>query len=136
MPHSPRLHEGKLWILNSGAGEIGIVDIKAGRFDPITFCPGYLRGLAFVGHYALIGLSKPRSTAIPSGAINPLQKTLNDLSVDQRCAVYVLDTRSGNLVHWFRFEDVVNELYDIVVLPKIMRPMMTGRFVGKGELHG
>ena len=27
MPHSPRLHEGQLYVLNSGTGEFGRVDL-------------------------------------------------------------------------------------------------------------
>jgi uncharacterized protein (TIGR03032 family) len=60
MPHSPRWHQDQLWILNSGAGEFGRVDLTTGRFEPVAFCPGYLRGLTFVGNYAIVTLSKPR----------------------------------------------------------------------------
>src|SRR5688572_22956696 len=56
MPHSPRLHGGRLWLLNSGTGEFGWVDPASGRFEPVAFCPGYARGLAFVGGRAVIGL--------------------------------------------------------------------------------
>src|SRR5207253_2912232 len=52
MPHSPRLHKGELWILNSGQGYLGKIDRQTGKFEPVTFCPGYLRGLTFVGDYA------------------------------------------------------------------------------------
>jgi uncharacterized protein (TIGR03032 family) len=66
MPHSPRLYDGKLWLLNSGAGEFGVVDPVDGTFTPVCFCPGYARGLAFIGRYAVIGLSRPRrSQALP-----------------------------------------------------------------------
>ena len=60
MPHSPRLHAGKLWVLNSGAGEFGWVDVAARRFVPVAFCPGYARGLAFAGGCAIVGLSLAR----------------------------------------------------------------------------
>ena len=60
MPHSPRLYDGKLWLLNSGTGEFGTVDPADGTFTPVCFCPGYARGLAFIGRYAVIGLSRPR----------------------------------------------------------------------------
>ena len=64
MPHSPRLHRGRLWLLNSGTGELGFVELPndggMGRFEPVAFCPGFLRGLAFSGRYAFVGLSRPR----------------------------------------------------------------------------
>ena len=41
LPHSPRFHDGALWILNSGAGEIGRIDINNGKLEPLAFCPGF-----------------------------------------------------------------------------------------------
>lgn len=124
MPHSPRLHEGRLWVLNSGAGEIGTVDVAKGRFEPVAFCPGYLRGLTFIGPYALVGLSEPRQNRTFAGL--PLQDRLATENVGPRCGIYVIDTRTGDVAHWLRIEGVVNELYDVVALPGIVRPSMIG----------
>lgn len=65
MPHSPRLHQGELWLLNAGSGELGVVSRPRGndgpgRFEPRIFCPGFLRGLAFSENLAVVGLSKQR----------------------------------------------------------------------------
>lgn len=60
MPHSPRWYQDKLWLLNSGRGELGYVDLETGNFEAVTFCPGYVRGLAFWQNWAIVGLSKPR----------------------------------------------------------------------------
>jgi protein O-GlcNAc transferase len=49
MPHSPRCYGGKLWLLNSGTGELSHIDLETGTFVPLTFCPGFVRGLAFHG---------------------------------------------------------------------------------------
>jgi uncharacterized protein (TIGR03032 family) len=124
MPHSLRLHDGKLWVLNSGSGEIGVVDFKAGRFDPVAFCPGYLRGLTFIGRYALVGLSEPRENRTFAGL--PLQDRLADQKIEPRCAIYVIDTKTGDIAHWLRISGVVKELYDVLALPGIKRPMMIG----------
>lgn len=32
MPHSPRWYQNRLWILNSGQGEFGYIDLKTGNF--------------------------------------------------------------------------------------------------------
>ena len=61
MPHSPRWHNGKLWVLNAGTGYLGWVDFESKRFVPFTFCPGFLRGLSMIGNVAAVGLSKPRN---------------------------------------------------------------------------
>jgi uncharacterized protein (TIGR03032 family) len=124
MPHSPRWHQGRLWLLNSGTGEFGHVDLAAGRFVPVSFCAGYLRGLAFHGDFALVGMSKPRHNRTFSGLA--LDENLRSRQAEARCGVQVIDLRSGDVVHWLRFEGVVDELYDVVALPGVRRPMALG----------
>ena len=124
MPHSPRWHQGRLWLLNSGTGEFGYVDLAAGRFVPVSFCAGYLRGLAFHGDFALVGLSKPRHNRTFSGLV--LDENLRSRQAEARCGVQVIDLRSGDAVHWLRIEGVVDELYDVVALPGVRRPMALG----------
>jgi uncharacterized protein (TIGR03032 family) len=75
MPHSPRVHRGTLYVVNSGAGEFGRVDLGTGQFEPIAFCPGYARGLAFIGDYAVIGLSGCRENRTFQGL--PLDDALD-----------------------------------------------------------
>ncbi|MFT5589709.1 MAG: hypothetical protein ACI9ZF_001887 [Bradyrhizobium sp.] len=124
MPHSPRWHQGKLWLCNSGTGEFGYIEPQAGRFVPVTFCAGYLRGLSFHGDFALVGLSRPRHNKTFSGL--PLEANLQARQAGPRCGVQVIDLRSGDVVHWLRIEGVVDELYDVVALPGVRRPMALG----------
>src|SRR5262249_12423380 len=93
-------------------------------FVPVAFCPGYLRGLAFIGPYAIVGLSEPRENHTFAGL--PLQERLDAKKAEPRCGVYVIDTRTGDIVHWLRIQGVVTELYDVIVLPKLARPSMIG----------
>jgi len=81
----------------------------------IAFCPGYLRGLAIVGNFALIGLSKPRENRTFSGL--ELDDNLKQHKIDARCGIYVVDLKSGDIVHWARLEGLASELYDVAVLP-------------------
>jgi uncharacterized protein (TIGR03032 family) len=124
MPHSPRLHKGELWVLNSGVGYLGRVDRARGRFEPMTFCPGYLRGLAFVGDYAVVGLSRPRHDKTFGGLA--LDEDLARRGVEARCGLQVIDLRTGDVAHWVRLEGMVSELYDVVILPGVERPMAFG----------
>lgn len=124
MPHSPRLHDGQLWVLNSGTGELGRVDVQAGRFEPVAFCPGYLRGLALIGDYAVVGLSGPRENRTFSGL--ELEQRLADKGAKPRCAVQVIDLRSGDIVHELRAHGELRELYDVAVIPGVRTPGMVG----------
>lgn len=124
MPHSPRVYQDRLWVLNSGTGYFGSVDLKAGKFEPLTFCPGYLRGMAFIGNYAVVGLSKPRENKTFSGL--PLDDNLLAKNAEARCGLMVIDINTGDIVHWLRITGVVRELYDVTVLPGVHRPMALG----------
>jgi uncharacterized protein (TIGR03032 family) len=124
MPHSPRLYRDQVWLLDSGTGFFGRVDPQRGVFDRVAFCPGYLRGLAFVGDYAVVGLSRPRHDKTFAGLA--LDENLAKRQAVARCGLEVIDLRSGDVVHWLRVEGVVEELYDVVVLPGVVRPMALG----------
>lgn len=124
MPHSPRLHYGRLWLLNSGEGKFGWVDLSSSTFNPIAFCPGYARGLAFIGRYAVIGLSLARETRTFQGL--GLDRALADKGADARCGLLIVDTETGDVVEWVRIEGVVRELYDVAVLPGVVCPSIIG----------
>jgi hypothetical protein len=38
----------------------------------------------------------------------------------------VIDLRSGDVVHWVRFESLIREFYDVAVLKHCVRPMAIG----------
>ena len=123
MPHSPRWHAGKLWVLDGGSGHVGFVD-PAGRFEPVAFVPGFLRGLAFVGGYAVVGSSLARHEGTFTGL--PLDDHLTARNADPRCGLSVVDLASGAVVHWVRVEGLVTELYDVAVLAGAVRPAAVG----------
>jgi uncharacterized protein (TIGR03032 family) len=118
MPHSPRLHDGKLWLLESGKGELNVVDPQSGRVDVVAQLPGFTRGLAFAGPLAFVGLSQVRESVF--GGI-PLSRRIQD----RACGLWVVDTRSGRTVAFLRFEDAVQELFDVQLLPGITFPHLS-----------
>lgn len=123
MPHSPRLHEGRLWLLNAGTGELGHVEFQpdgVGRFVPLTFCPGFLRGLSFHGNFAFVGLSKPRHQRFEGLA---LDQRLKDADSDPWCGIQIIDISTGHCVEWFRIDGEVTELYDVEIIPGAACPM-------------
>ncbi len=124
MPHSPRIHRGQLWVLNSGRGFLGRIDRERGTFEPVTFCPGYLRGLAFSGDFAVVGMSQARENKTFTGL--ELDENLAQRDAEPRCGLAVIDLRTGDMVHWLAIEGIVRELYDVVVLPGVVRPMALG----------
>lgn len=125
MPHSPRMHNGELWILNSGTGELGVVNFKKGsqakgHFEPRVFCPGFLRGLAFHGNFAFVGLSKPRYKRFEG---LDLDQRLKDADSEPWCGVQIIDLSSGTCVDWFRIDGAIAELYDLEIISGYACPM-------------
>ena len=123
MPHSPRVYRGRLWLLDSGTGYLGWIDPVSARFERQTFCPGYARGLSFLGNYAIVGLSKPRDGTFTG---LELQNNLAQCDGEARCGLIVVDLSTGHIVEWLRIEGVIEELYDVVALPRASRPMALG----------
>jgi uncharacterized protein (TIGR03032 family) len=122
MPHSPRWYLGKLWLLNSGTGELGWIENE--RFVPLCFVPGFARGLAFVGGFAVVGLSKLRS---PQFTGLPLEQQLNAINLPGGCCgLRVIDLESGAVVHSLDLPDPIDELFDVVALPGARQPRALG----------
>lgn len=115
MPHSPRIHAGKIWVLESGKGELGVVDPASGRVEAVARFPGFTRGLAFAGPYAFIGLSQVRESVF-SGL--PLTEQVRE----RQCGVWILDLRTAKTVGFLRFEERVQELFDVQWLGGVRFP--------------
>jgi uncharacterized protein (TIGR03032 family) len=124
MPHSPRWYQDRLWVANSGTGEFGWVDTASGKFEPIAFCPGYMRGLAFHGNYAVLTLSKPRHESFHG---LELDDRLEKSNASAQCGLQVINLRTGTIEHFLRIEGtMVTELYDSIILPGVRQPMAVG----------
>jgi uncharacterized protein (TIGR03032 family) len=124
MPHSPRLYRDQLWITNSGTGQFGRVDLDRGSFEPLTFAPGFLRGLSFHGDYAVVGSSRFRDGTLYSRL--PLDAALAEAGAEPRLGVFVVDLRTGGIVEWLLVDGPMHELFDVVTLPGVRRPMALG----------
>jgi uncharacterized protein (TIGR03032 family) len=120
MPHSPRWHAGRLWVLESGTGSLLQVDAASGRRELVATLPGFTRGLAFSGQYALIGLSKIRATSAMDGV--PLAQLRHEL----KCGVAAVDLRTGELAGLLEFQTAVEEIFDVQVLASARFPEVVG----------
>jgi uncharacterized protein (TIGR03032 family) len=120
MPHSPRLHEGRLWVLESGTGCLLIVDPTTGRRETVAELPGYARGMALWGPYAFVGLSKIRPTSAMDGV--PLAQRRDML----KCGVAVVDLPAGQAIAFLEFQTAVEEIFDVQVLPGLRFPEVVG----------
>jgi uncharacterized protein (TIGR03032 family) len=120
MPHSPRWHDGRLWLLESGTGQLALIDLASGRREVVTELPGFARGLAFAGPYAFVGLSKIRATSAMDGV--PLAERREEL----KCGVAVVDLRTGQVSALLEFQTAVEEIFDVQLLSGLLFPEVVG----------
>jgi uncharacterized protein (TIGR03032 family) len=123
MPHSPRFHDGRVWLLNSGSGELGWLDPADNSFVPLAFFPGFLRGLAFHGDHAFVTLSKPRKGHFEGLA---LDERLENESEPAWCGLQIVSQATGAPAQWLRFDGAITELFDVCVLPGVRNPITLG----------
>jgi uncharacterized protein (TIGR03032 family) len=123
MPHSPRIAEDGIWLLDSGRGMLARVDPETGAKEDVAFCPGFLRGLSLHGGYAIATVSKPRDGAFAGLA---LQDELARRDGEPWCGICIVDRRSGDIVEWIRFGGEIKELFDVAVIPDVICPMALG----------
>ncbi len=117
MPHSPRFYGGRLWVLESGGGGFGCIDPDTGKYEAIAELPGFTRGLDFCGPLAFIGLSQVRESATFSGiaiAERPI--------AERSCGVWVVNIETGQTVAFVKFEDALQEIFAVQVLPGVRHP--------------
>ncbi len=120
MPHSPRSHEGRLWLLESGNGRLLLEDNTTGHRETVTEVPGFVRGLAIHGPYAFMGLSKIRESATLGGL--PIGERLGEV----KCGVAAVDFRSGRVVGMFEFRSAVEEIFEVQLLVGVRFPEVIG----------
>ncbi|QLE54208.1 TIGR03032 family protein [Nostoc sp. TCL26-01] len=128
LPHSPRFYQGKLWLLNAGTGEFGYIDANHGTFEAITFCPGWLRGLAFIGDYAIVGSSQP-----PGQIIADLKLAEKLTSNTPECGLLIINIKTGEILHWLKLSAEITDIFDVQILSGVNHPQVAE--IGSEEIH-
>jgi uncharacterized protein (TIGR03032 family) len=114
MPHSPRLYDGALYMLLSATGELVQVDMQRGSYEKVVQLPGFARGLARLGDYLFVGISRVRK-----------RHMFSDMPVAKRepfSGIVVVHLPSGRLAGSIKYLTSCEEIYDVQVLPGLRRP--------------
>ena len=109
MPHSPRVYDGKLYLLLSATGELVCAEPETGGYEVVTQLPGFVRGMGRCGDYLFIGLSKLRKTSSTFAAL-----PISDQAVFS--GIVAVSLSEGRIVEHLRYETGVEEIYDVQVL--------------------
>ncbi len=115
MPHSPRIYDGKIYVLLSATGELAEIDKQGKSYKVIKRLDGFVRGMDRIGDYIFIGLSKLRQTSM----------AFADLPIAQRsifCGIVAMHLPTASIAGYIKYENSVEEIYDVKVLPGMLRP--------------
>jgi hypothetical protein len=108
-PHSPRWYRDQLFVPESSKGTLSRVDLESGQTETITKLSGFTHGLAFIGRYAIVGLSQVRESVV---AGRPLTQT----NEPRHSGVWIVDLDTGEIVGFVRFDGLVQEVFDLQVI--------------------
>jgi uncharacterized protein (TIGR03032 family) len=122
MPHSPRLHQNRVWLLDSGKGQLVVVDPTTGDVTSVAELPGYTRGLAVHESLAFVGLSRIRETSVFGGM------PIADRRAELKCGIAIVDLATGQLLAHLEFLSGVEEIFAVQVLPGIRFPAVSGPY--------
>lgn len=115
MPHSPRIIDRRLYVLEGGRGKVLQIDPVSGGKRVVATLPGFTHGLAGHRGVLFVGLSKLRQKRGPQGL--PIENGDGDLVA----GVAAVETGSGRILGILEFVSGVEEIFDLQVLPDIRR---------------
>lgn len=107
MPHSPRIYQDKLWVLESGRGSLAYIDRKTSKLESVCELDGFTRGIDFIGDIAFIGLSQIRESNTFGGL--PITERLKD----RICGVWIVNIKTGKILGFLKFNGSVQEIFSV-----------------------
>jgi uncharacterized protein (TIGR03032 family) len=115
MPHSPRLYEEGLFVLLSAKGILLKIDPQTGEQTEVLHFPAFLRGMDRHGDFLFIGVSKIRVSSKTFAKIDDKLKAA-------AAGIIVVHLPTGKVVGQLAYQQSVEEIYDVKVLPGLRRP--------------
>jgi uncharacterized protein (TIGR03032 family) len=122
MPHSPRVFDDRLYVLESGTGSVLQVDAAAKASRVLADLPGFTRGLDRFGDILFVGLSRIRERA-------RVQLPLQEKGKQLMCGIAAVERSHGIVIGWLQFDQAFDEIFDVKVLPKFRN----GAVLGTGD---
>lgn len=126
MPHSPRIYDGELYVLLSATGQLMKYNFQS-KEKVLIELPGFARGMTECRDYLFIGLSKIRET-------NTVFKNLAVADKSTNAGVVIVYKPTLTIIGQILYEDTVEEIYDVQVLPNITKPCLVAPHDGIHEL--
>lgn len=120
MPHSPRIIDGDLYVLESGSGKLLKVNPENKTSEVIYNFNRFIRGLAYKDGVMFIGASKIRETS----------KTFNGLDVKENskhAGIIAFDLKEKSILGTIDYLTTVDEIFDVQLLENCRKPAIINK---------
>ena len=115
MPHSPKIYNGNLYVLQSAKGELSQIDLASGKASTVAKLGGFLRGMTLIGDYLFVGRSKLRKNSSAFASLNIPES-------ENTCSIIALHLPTASVAGHIQYQSSVDEIYDIHALKGFVRP--------------
>jgi uncharacterized protein (TIGR03032 family) len=116
MPHSPKVHNGSIYVCESGLGNVWQYNIETKEKTELIKLQGFTRGVNFYGGLMFVGTSRIRSSDIKNPT--PLTKMYEETFA----GIWVINPNTGEEVAHIKFEGNIDQIYDIAIIPNSTCP--------------
>lgn len=116
MPHSPRWYRDRVYLCDSGRGEILAYDPRTRETTTVIKLQGFPRGMNFHGPLMFVGLSqiRPSEKRTPPPIAAEFTETFS--------GIWVINLEDYSEVAYIRFTGDVQQVYDIAIIPDAVFP--------------
>lgn len=118
MPHSPRIWDGKLYVLLSASGKLVTIDRQSGHMETVCELGSFVRGMTRVGDYVFIGRSRLRESSTTFQKLQALPVGQNS----HHAGITAVHLPSGRILGELNYLNAVEEIYDVQVLAGLPNP--------------
>ncbi len=115
MPHSVRLYDDKLYVLDSATGSLWRMDLETRAGTAMAYLPGFTRGMCRIGDVLIIGVSPMRDTA------RQLNLPVFAETTDFHAGLAAVDMHSGQILGMLHLPKTIIEILDIGLVPDVRR---------------
>ena len=123
MPHTPRIFNNELYVLQSATGELTKINTKDGSYEVIVKIDGFIRGMSLHNDYLFIGISKLRKNSSTFGKLD-FAKNAN------QAGIIIVHLPTKSISGKINYLNSLDEIYDVHILKNKRRPNILNTLTG------
>ena len=123
MPHTPRIFNNELYVLQSATGELTKINTKDGSYEVIVKIDGFVRGMSLHNDYLFIGISKLRKNSSTFGKLD-FAKNAN------QAGIIIVHLPTKSISGKINYLNSLYEIYDVHIIKNKRIPNILNTLTG------